>query len=60
MEYNYRIDVFQANIKTRRDVIFEMDYPEVFKYKVDRNTPLTLRIFWETSRRSIGNSEISN
>jgi hypothetical protein len=40
-EYNYRFDVPKSKIKqVGRNVILEMEYPELFKYKVDRNAPL--------------------
>jgi sporulation protein YlmC with PRC-barrel domain len=40
-KYNYRFDVPKSKIKqVGRNVILEMEYPELFKYKVDRNTPL--------------------
>jgi hypothetical protein len=40
-EYNYRFDVPKSKIKqVGRNVILDMEYPELFKYEVDRNTPL--------------------
>jgi hypothetical protein len=40
-EYNYRFDVPKSKIKeVGRNVILDMKYPELFKFKVDRNTPL--------------------
>jgi hypothetical protein len=40
-EYNYRFDVPKSKIKqVGRNVILDMEYPELFKYKVDRNVPL--------------------
>jgi sporulation protein YlmC with PRC-barrel domain len=41
-EYNYRFDVPKSKIKqVGRNVILDMEYPELFKYKVDRNVPLS-------------------
>jgi hypothetical protein len=35
-EYNYRFDVPKSNIKeVGRNVILDMKYPELFKFKVD-------------------------
>ena len=40
-EYNYRFDVAKSKIKeVGRNVILDMKYPELFKFKVDRNVPL--------------------
>jgi hypothetical protein len=40
-EYNYRFDVPKSKIKeVGRNVILDMKYPELFKFKVDRNVPL--------------------
>jgi hypothetical protein len=40
-EYNYRFDVPKSKIKqVGRNVILDIEYPELFKYEVDRNTPL--------------------
>ena len=40
-EYNYRFDVPKSAIKqVGRNVILNMEYPELFKYKVDRNLHL--------------------
>jgi hypothetical protein len=40
-EYNYRFDVRKSKIKeVGRNVILDMEYPELFKFIVDRNTPL--------------------
>ncbi len=40
-EYNYRFDVPKSKIKqVGRNVILDMEYPELFKYQVDRNVPL--------------------
>ena len=40
-EYNYRFDVPKSKIKdVGRNDILGMKYPELFKFKVDRNTPL--------------------
>jgi len=40
-EYNYRFDVPKSEIKqVGRNVVLNMEYPELFKYKVDRNLPL--------------------
>jgi hypothetical protein len=40
-EYNYRFDVPKSKIKqVGRNVILDMKYPELFKYKVDRNVSL--------------------
>ena len=39
--YNYRFDVPKSKIKeVGRNVILNVDYHELFKYKVDRNAPL--------------------
>ena len=39
--YNYRFDVPNSRIKkVGRNVILNVDYHELFKYKVDRNAPL--------------------
>jgi hypothetical protein len=41
-EYNYRFDVPKSKIKqVGRNVILDMEYSELFKYKVDRNVPLS-------------------
>jgi hypothetical protein len=41
-EYNYRFDVPKSKIKqVGRNVILDMEYQELFKYKVDRNVPLS-------------------
>ena len=40
-EYNYRFDVPKSKIKeVGRNDILDMKYPELFKFKVDRNTPV--------------------
>ncbi len=40
-EYNYRFDVPKSKIKeVGRNVLLDMKYPELFKFKVDRNVPL--------------------
>src|ERR687889_48603 len=40
-EYNYRFDVPKSKIKqVGRNVILDMEYPELFNYNVDRNVPL--------------------
>jgi hypothetical protein len=39
--YNYRFDVPKSKIKeVGRNVILNVDYHELFKYKMDRNAPL--------------------
>ena len=38
---NYRFDIPKSHIiAVGRNVILDMDYPEIFKYQVDRNAPL--------------------
>lgn len=40
-DHNYRFDVPKSKIKeVGRNVILKIDYPELFKFKVDRNAPL--------------------
>jgi RNase P/RNase MRP subunit p29 len=40
-EYNYRFDVPKSKIKeVGRNIILDMEYPELFRYKVDRNASL--------------------
>ena len=40
-EYNYRFDVPKSKIKeVGRNVILDMEYTELFKFKVDKNAPL--------------------
>jgi hypothetical protein len=39
--YDWRFDVPKSKIiAVGRNVILGMDYPEIFKYRVDRNRPL--------------------
>lgn len=39
--YDWRLDVPKSKIiAIGRNVILDIDYPEVFQYKVDRNAPL--------------------
>jgi hypothetical protein len=38
---NYRFDIPKSHIiAAGRNVILDMDFPEIFKYQVDRNAPL--------------------
>ena len=39
---NYRFDIPKSHIiaTAGRNVILDMDFPEIFKYQVDRNAPL--------------------
>jgi hypothetical protein len=38
---NYRFDIPKSHIiAVGRNVILDMDFPEIFKYQVDRNAPL--------------------
>jgi hypothetical protein len=38
---NYRFDIPKSHIiAAGRNVVLDMDFPEIFKYQVDRNTPL--------------------
>jgi sporulation protein YlmC with PRC-barrel domain len=40
-DHNYRFDIPKSKIKeVGRNVILKIDYPELFKFKVDRNAPL--------------------
>lgn len=40
-ESNYRFDISKTKIiAAGRNVILDMDFPEIFKYQVDRNAPL--------------------
>ena len=40
-ESNYRFDIPKSKIiATGRNVIVAMDFPEIFKYQVDKNAPL--------------------
>ena len=40
-EYNYRFDVPRSKIKeVGRNVILDMEYTELFKFKVDKSAPL--------------------
>ena len=40
-ESNYRFDIAKSKIiAVGRNVILDMDFPEIFKYQVDRNAPL--------------------
>jgi adenylate cyclase len=40
-ESNYRFDISKSKIiAAGRNVILDMDFPEIFKYQVDRNAPL--------------------
>jgi hypothetical protein len=40
-DHDYRYDIPKSKIKAvGRNVIVDMDFPEIFKYKVDRNAPL--------------------
>jgi hypothetical protein len=40
-ESNYRFDISKSKIVAAgRNVILDMDFPEIFKYQVDRNAPL--------------------
>jgi hypothetical protein len=40
-DYNYRFDVPKSRIyEVGRNIILDMDFPELMKYKVDRNAPL--------------------
>ena len=38
---NYRFDIPKSHIiAAGRNVILDMDFPEIFKYQVDKNAPL--------------------
>ena len=40
-ESNYRFDIPKSHIIAMgRNVILDMDFPEIFKFHVDKNTPL--------------------
>jgi hypothetical protein len=42
-DYNYRFDVPKSRIyEVGRNVILDMDFPELMKYRVDRNAPSAL------------------
>ena len=40
-DYNYRFDVPKSKIyEVGRNIILDMDFPELMKYRLDRNAPL--------------------
>ena len=40
-DHDYRYDIPKSRIiAVGRNVILDMDFPEIFKYKVDRESPL--------------------
>jgi hypothetical protein len=40
-DHDYRYDIPKSNIiAVGRNVILDMDFPEIFNYKVDREVPL--------------------
>jgi hypothetical protein len=40
-DHDYRYDIPKSRIiAVGRNVILDMDFPEIFKYKVDREAPL--------------------
>jgi hypothetical protein len=40
-DHNYRYDIPKSKIiAVGRNVILDMDFPEIFNYKVDRDAPL--------------------